>query len=188
MGLFDMIKGAVNAVTGGGAKVTIEFQPALVMPGGAVQVKVTATSTGGEIKSQGCYVDVLGSEVVNAQGVHATRAHAPAAPTAPPAGGGLMGQVQAASQPAPAAATGGDKVNVSVSKTSFEQSFRIAPAMVLAPNETKVFTGTITIPATAQPTFQGAYAKHTWMVRGRIEAWGNDPDSGYQTLRVGLAT
>jgi hypothetical protein len=175
MGFFDALKGAVNAITGGGAKVTIEVRPALVMPGGQVSVKVVATSTGGEIKSGGCFVDVLGSEQVNAQNVHATPAHRPGV-------GGAMASAAAGQAPA------GTTYNVSVSKATFEQSFQIAPAFVLAPNETKTFEGSFTLPAGVQPSFQGAYAKHAWSVRGRIEAWGNDPDSGYQPMRVGLTT
>ena len=167
MGFFDAIKGAVNAVTGGAAKVTVEFQPQTVMAGGTITVKVTAVSTGGEVKSQGVFVDLLGSEQVHAQDVHAT----------PRTG---MGQPHAAS-------TTGQRYDVSVSKTTFEQSIQISPAFVLGAKETKVFEGKVTIPAGSQPSFQGTYAKHQWSLRGRVEAWGNDPDSGYLPIRVGLA-
>lgn len=166
MGLWDSIKGAVNVVTGGGAKVNIEWQPALIMPGAPVKVRVTATSTGGELKSGGAFVDVLGSENVNVRNVST-------GPTPTPTPG----------NPHPKATT-----DVHVSKATFEQSFQIAPAFVLGANETKTFEGTVTLPGNAQPSFQGAYAVHQWSMRGRIEAFGNDPDSGFKVMRVGMSS
>ena len=150
MGFFDKLKSAAQAVTGGAAKVTIEYQPQVVMGGESVTVKITCTSTGAEVKSKGVFVDIRGLEVIsvdknaagNEQGVHA-------------------------------------------SKNTFEQEFQIAPALVLPPNESKLFEGSITLPPTAQPTFQGTYAQHKWEIRGRLEAFGNDPDSGWLPLRVG---
>jgi hypothetical protein len=62
MGFFDKIKGAVNAVTGGAARVSIEWQPATAMPGEPLQVRITATSTGGAINSGGVFVDVRSTE------------------------------------------------------------------------------------------------------------------------------
>lgn len=167
MGFFDALKGAVNAVTGGGAKVTIEVTPAMVMPGGTLTVKVTTTSTGSDVKSAGVFVDILGSEQVQAQDVHATPRHA-------------AGQAHATAP--------GQRYDVSLSRTTFEQSIQIAPALTLGAKETRVFTGQVTLPTNVQPSFQGQYCKHQWSIRGRLEAWGNDPDSGYQPIRVGLAS
>src|SRR3989304_6076715 len=52
MGFLDKLKGAVNAVTGGAAKVTMEFEPKAVYPGDVVRVKISATSTGSEVKAK----------------------------------------------------------------------------------------------------------------------------------------
>ena len=71
-------------------------------------------------------------------------------------------------------------------ETTLDQAFQIAPAFVLAANETRQFEGTFEIPPNVQPTFTGVHASHHWEIRGRIEAFGNDPDSGYQPLRVGM--
>src|SRR5262249_31370019 len=65
MGFLDKLKGAVNAVTGGAAKVTMEFKPATAFPGDTVGVKITATSTGQEVKSKGIFVDLQGLEGIN---------------------------------------------------------------------------------------------------------------------------
>ena len=151
MGFLDKLKSAASAVTGGAAKVSIEYQPQVAMAGDSIRVKITCTSTGGEVKSKGVFVDLRGLEVVN------------------------IGEHQA----------GNDSL-VHASKTTFEQEIQIAPALVLPPNETKFFEGTVQLPATAQPSFHGTYAEHKWEIRGRLEAFGNDPDSGYQPLRVGI--
>lgn len=65
MGFFDKLKGVANFVTGGAAKVTIEWQPHVAMPGEPLHVRVTATSTGPTINSQGVFVDVAGHEQLN---------------------------------------------------------------------------------------------------------------------------
>jgi hypothetical protein len=67
MGFFDKLKAAANFVTGGAAKVTIEWNPPLAFPGEPVRVRVTATSTGPVINSGGCFVDVAANETLNIQ-------------------------------------------------------------------------------------------------------------------------
>lgn len=152
MGFLDKIKGAVSAVTGGGAKVTLEFRPPFAMPGEPVQVRVTATSTGGEIKSKGLYIDLRAVETVRVD----------------------KDEVAGAER------------DVNCSRETFTQEIAISPAFVLAPNETKTFEGVVNLPANCQPSFTGKLTQHEWTIRGRVEAFGNDPDSGYQPLRVGL--
>lgn len=151
MGFMDKLKGAVNAVTGGAAKVTFEFEPAVACAGETIRVKISATSTGGEVKSKGVFVDLLGSERVT---VHK----------------GATPELQS---------------DVTVSKTTLEQSFQIAPDFVLAANETKLFEGQFQVPNVALPSFAGQLAQHNWQIRGRIEATGNDPDSGFKPIRIG---
>ena len=150
MGFFDKLKSAAQAVTGGAAKVTLEYQPQVAMAGDAITVKITCTSTGSEVKSKGVFVDIRGLEVITVDKNAAANDQA-----------------------------------VHASKNTFEQEFQVAPALVLPPNETKLFEGSVTLPPTAQPSFRGTYAEHKWEIRGRLEAFGNDPDSGWLPLRVG---
>jgi hypothetical protein len=150
MGFFDKLKSAAQAVTGGAAKVTIEYQPQVVMGGESISVKITCTSTGSEVKSKGVFVDIRGLEVINVDKNTANTDH-----------------------------------GVHASKNTFEQAFQVAPELVLPPNETKLFEGSVTLPPTAQPSFHGTYAEHKWEIRARLEALGNDPDSGWLPLRVG---
>jgi len=151
MGFFDKIKGAVNAVTGGGAKVTIEYNPPVAFPGEPIFVRITATSSGGEVKSGGIFVDVQGTEHVALNKGAAANVHEP----------------------------------IRVSNSTFSNAFPIAPGFVLAPNETKMFEGSFPFPH-GMPTYEGPCAEHEWSIRGRVEAFGNDPDSGFVPIRVGL--
>jgi hypothetical protein len=150
MGFLDKLKGAVNAVTGGAAKVQIEYPQNLVFGGDMVPVKITATSTGAEVKSKGIFVDLEGVEDVSIR-----------------KGDSNVDQ------------------NVSASKRTFEQQFQIAPAFVLAAGGTQLFEGQIQLPATALPSFRGNFVEHKWQIRGRVEATGNDPDSGWKPIRLG---
>jgi sporulation-control protein spo0M len=151
MGFMDKLKAAAHAVTGGAAKVTIEYQPQVAFAGDSIQVKITATSTGAEVKSKGIFVDIRGLEVIQLD-KHAANS----------------------------------QTDVHHSKATFEQSFQIAPEFVLPPKETKQFSGTLTVPPSLQPSYKGNHAEHRWEIQGRVEAFGNDPDSGWQPLRIGL--
>jgi sporulation-control protein spo0M len=147
MGIFDKIKDVTNMVTGGGARVTLEYDPQTGFPGDTVSVRITATSTGGQVKSGGVFVDLQAVERV---------------------------RVSRASE-----------ADVQTSHTTFNQEFRIAPAFTLAPNETREFEGVVRLPPNVQPSFSGRYTQHEWTIRGRVEATGNDPDSGFQPFRMG---
>ena len=167
MGLFDAVKGMVQAVTGGGVRVTIECDP-FAFPGEELRVRVSVTSTGGEVKSQGVFVDILGSEHVKIPASPVPQNAPRPATEAPPAG-------QSSTPPK----------DIEASHVSCSQSFQIAPAVVLAAGESRQFEGAIRLPPGLQPSYAGRHAQHSWFIRGRLEAWGNDPDSGYQPLRVG---
>jgi hypothetical protein len=58
----------------------------------------------------------------------------------------------------------------------------VHPAFVLKSDEHKVIEATVTIPP-GQPTYHGTI-DHIWEMRGRLEAFGNDPDSGYRQVQV----
>ena len=151
MGLFDKLKDVANMVTGHAARVTLEYEPKVAFPGEDISVRITATSTGSQVKSGGIFVDLRAIERVSVNHTSSS----------------------------------GSYETVQNSHTSFEQEIQIAPAFVLGANETKAFKGTVRLPTNAQPTFSGYYAKHEWAIRGRVEATGNDRDSGFQVFRVG---
>jgi hypothetical protein len=150
MGFLDKLKGAMNAVTGNAAKVTIEFNPAIAFPGDHVQVRITATSTGGEVKSKGVFVDLRGLEEISLP-----------------------------------KNTSGDHQKIDAQRDTHSNEIQIAPAFVLGANETKTWEANVQLPGGIQPTYNGIFTKHQCQVRGRVEATGNDPDSGWQQIRIG---
>lgn len=152
MGFFDKLKGAMQSVTGGAAKVTIQFHPPIAFPGEAIQVRITAASTGGEVKYSGVWVDVQGVEEVRLK----------------------KGTVENVGH------------DIAKNNVTYTNQFMIAPAGVIAPGQTVSFDGVIPLQANVQPSFDGALCDHGWGIRGRLDTFGNDPDSGFQAFRVGL--
>lgn len=158
MGVFDKLKSVGQSMTGGAAKVSIEYPLQAVFPGEPMQVRVTVVSNaGGEVKSQGVFVDLVAEE-------HITGSESARCPKC------------------------GNNFNTPVreAKKTFEQSFPIASALVLAPGQSQTFEAQLQVPGGAQPSYQGPHVHHDWKIRGRIQTFGNDPDSGFQALRVGM--
>ncbi len=150
MGLLNKLKGAVNAVTGGAAAVTIEYDRSTAFPGDTVEVKLTATAKSNDVKVKAVFVDLRSVEEIS------------------------VGKKQS------------DKLddNLNLENETFKQAFQIAPEFVLAAEETKIFVGQVQIP-NVSPTYKGQNASHQLYLRGRLDARGNDPDSGYQEVIVG---
>lgn len=145
MGFLDKMKSVGSAVTGGAARVSIEYPHQPMRSGDSIAVKVGVISSGKEVKSGGVYVDIFASETGQVKCKH-------------------CGQM------------------TNVSNETVKQSIPIAPAFVLQPNESKVFESTVQVPG-GQPTYNGQL-RHEWKIRGRLESFGNDPDSGFQVIEV----
>ncbi len=69
-----------------------------------------------------------------------------------------------------------------IKNENVKQAIPVGPAFVLQPGETKVFEANISIPG-GQPSYNGQIS-NIWKIRGRMEAFGNDPDSGFQTIEI----
>lgn len=151
MGFFDKLKGAVAAVTGGAATVTMEFQP-IAFPGDTIGVRITATAKSNAIKGDGIFVDIQGVEEIRLRKDDAEQ---------------LTG-------------------DLSISRNTLDRSFQISGPFQVGANETQQWEGTIQMPANAQPTFDGSICDHGWGIRGRLAMFGNDPDTGFLPIRVGL--
>jgi sporulation-control protein spo0M len=156
MGVFDKLKNAAQAMTGGAAKVSIAYPQQAVLPGEGMSVQITVMSSGGEMKSQGVFVDLVAQEHVTAN----------ESATCPRCQNKFTMPVREA-------------------KKTFEQSFPVAPAFVLSSGESRTFAVMLQVPSGAQPTYAGPQSHHEWKIRGRVQSFGNDPDSGFQALRVG---
>jgi len=145
MGFLDKMKSVGSAMTGGAAKVSIEYPHQPMRSGDSISVKVTVVSTGKEVKSGGVFVDVYAEENGQVKCKHCQQ----------------MTQVHS---------------------ETVKQAIPIAPAFVLGANEQKTFEASIQVPS-GQPTYNGV-VRHEWKIRGRLEAFGNDPDSGFQTIEI----
>lgn len=148
MGFFDKVKGALNAVTGGAARVHFTHGPQVIFPGEQAQVGVTATSTGLELASKGLFIDLAASEIVDFR--DASDNH------------------------------------IRYQEQTFYRELQVAPPFVLAANETRQFEVVFAVPMEARPSFYGKLCRHHWQIRARVEAIGNDPDTGWVDTRVGL--
>lgn len=145
MGFLDKMKSVGTAMTGGAAKVSLEYPHQMLKPGDSINVKVTVVSMGKEVKSGGVFVDIHATEV---------------------------GEVKCKTC----------QKMVSIRSETVKQAINIAPAFVLQPNESKTVESTIQIPM-GQPTYHGT-VRNEWSIRGRLDAFGNDPDSGFQVIEV----
>ena len=145
MGFLDKIKAVGTAMTGGAAKVSIEYPHQPLKPGDSLAVKVTVVSMGKEVKSSGVFVDIYAQEKGQVRCSHCNE----------------MTQIQI---------------------QTVKQAIPVGPAFVRQPNETKTFEATIQVPM-GQPTYNGQI-NHEWTIRGRLDAFGNDPDSGFQVIQV----
>jgi len=145
MGFLDKMKSVGSAMTGGSARVSIEYAHQVLKPGDPLPVKVGVISMGKEVKSGGVYVDIHAAEVGQVKCKHCNQM-------------------------------------TNINNETVKQSISIAPAFVLQPNEQKVFEATIQIPM-GQPSYSGN-VRHEWKIRGRLDAFGNDPDSGFQVIEI----
>ncbi len=155
MGFLDKMKSAVGTMTGSTADVSIAYPMQPVRPGDTMHVKVTVISTGGQVKSNGVYVDVKARE------------H-----------GSLSGSYRCSK-----CGHTDSNARVSMSKVTIDQKIPIAGTFVLQPNESKEYEADIQLPY-GEGTYHGRVVNHEWQIRGRLAAFGNDPDSGYMTFEV----
>lgn len=56
-----------------------------------------------------------------------------------------------------------------------DHTVQIFDAFKLGPKESRAFDGEVEVPADIDPTLD-------WEIRGRIETFGNDPDSGFEDV------
>jgi sporulation-control protein spo0M len=147
MGFLDKVKGALNAVTGGAARVQFTYGPQVMFPGEPVKLGVTATSTGQEVQSKGLFVDLAATELVDFRDASDT--------------------------------------HVRYQEQTFYREIQVAPAFVLAPGQSRQFDVVFLLPPEARPSFTGKLSRNQWQIRARVEAFGNDPDSGWIDTRVG---
>jgi len=148
VGFFDKVKGALNAVTGGAAKVQFMYGPQVLFPGEQVQIGIHATSTGQQVQSKGLFIDLSATETIDFKDQSDN--------------------------------------HIRYQEQTFYREIQVAPPFVLAPGETRQFQAVFVVPPEARPSFTGKLCRHHWQIRGRVEAFGNDPDTDWVDTRVGI--
>jgi len=173
MGFFDKLKQGVKAVTGGSAKVTMEWEPKDVAPGQLVGVKITIQSTGSEVKSQGVFVDFDGDETLLVPPIPT--------PVANPGQGEPVDLMNPAAPPA--AETAAPSEPETDTNRICSEVFTLCGPFVLGAKETKVVEGKVNLPTSLRASSATQLGCH-YQIRGRMEAFGNDPSSGYKDITV----
>lgn len=154
MGFLDKMASAFDPITGAGAVVNIAYPRHPIKVGEWISVKIYITSTGGEIKTNGVFVDFLAAEKGRVNGY------------------GRCSHCNESSY-----------TTVEVNNATVDTAIPLAHPFVLRPNEQKEFEGQVQVPYGA-PTYRSRYISHLWYIRGRLDAFGNDPDSGYKEIVI----
>ena len=156
MGLFDKLKGAASAITGGAAHVTVtvgEFTR-----GQEGQAVVRCQAKDAEVKYDRIYLKVRGIEHVEVRDRDMVAGHHGDVHTRVEVGRG--------------------------SRETFGDEIAVAPGGVLAANEVAEWTVSFTIPESANGAYDGILASHHYELFAGMDCWGNDPDSGWVQFHV----
>ncbi|HJL14716.1 MAG TPA: hypothetical protein RMH99_03615 [Sandaracinaceae bacterium LLY-WYZ-13_1] len=69
-------------------------------------------------------------------------------------------------------------------RVSFEHRVDLGGPQELKEGESYTWEGEIPLPPDVGPTFRGHMICHEWEIQGGLDAFGNDPDSGWVNLEV----
>ncbi|MDD8027444.1 MAG: hypothetical protein PHI34_13135 [Acidobacteriota bacterium] len=145
-----------DAVTGGWVKIHLQWsEPVLGKP---IQVRINADGVKSDKDIDGVYVQIVAEEKVSVPDVH----------LAEKVNGVLQEKIQ----------------DVENTMITYDQKFPIGGPQPLKTGQTYEWSGTITIPADAKPTYLGLRASHSWRITAGLEVKGNDPDSGWAAIPV----
>jgi sporulation-control protein spo0M len=70
-------------------------------------------------------------------------------------------------------------------ESTYANKFKVANAFKMKNGETKEFTAIITLPKDCPVTYAGSNANHKIQIQARLDTKGNDPDSGFQDIKIG---
>ena len=68
--------------------------------------------------------------------------------------------------------------------TTYTEKFVIGDKVALQEGQTMTWEGEITVPDSANPSFDGHMISHQWTILGALDCFGNDPDTGWQTFQM----
>ena len=156
MGFFDKVRTLKNAITGGGAEVSVEIAQAT--PGEAFEVIVRAQVAEDAIDIDRVYLQIRGSERVEVPDVEVVR--------------GSGDDEESTTE------------TVSVETETFSLEVNVADQQTLAANEEYEWRATAELPSDALPRYRGKLCEHAYEARASLDCTGNDPDSGWVEFEV----
>jgi hypothetical protein len=161
MALMDKLKGIGRALTGSGAKVTVSADSGTIAA--PFTVRITATVADADLAIRGVYLLVRAQEIVRLD----------------------SGEVERSIRAKIHDFQADGRLNgITSTETTCDMRIQVAGADTLKAGQTYTWDGTVKLPPTSAPTFNGRNAQHVWQVQAGLDATGNDPDSGWVTLHV----
>ena len=152
MGFFDKVKGAVNKLTGGGAKVSVMVSGNDLK--GTLNVTVSAEIKDNPIQISKVYLWVKSQEKIDVPK------------------NSLPDNLRQYAQ------FGLSLINDKFPK----KEYVVAQAQTLEAKQNYSWSIDITIDASATPSYNGQFASHEWVFLAGLDCSGNDPDSGWQKI------
>jgi hypothetical protein len=158
MGFFDKLKSAASALTGGAAEVTLT--PDGLTFDGPFVIKVSATVGDNDIQARGVYLKIEGSEEVSIPEDEVIYQRQNADPNL-------------------------QRQRIRAHGRTFLIEYPVADGQVFQAGQTYEWAVSVTLPDGAPGLYEGRFARHEIKAMAGIDMSGNDPDSGWMTLRVG---
>ena len=156
MGFLDTIRTLKNALTGGGAEVSIEVAP--VTPGEEFEVVVRAQVANDDIDIDRVFLQIRGNEVIEIPDVEVVK--------------GSGEDEESVTE------------TVTVVAETMALEVNVAAKQTLAANEEYEWRVTAELPSDALPHYRGTHCEHAYTARASLDCFGNDPDSGWIQLDV----
>lgn len=157
MGFWDKVKSVKNMVTGGAAKVHVEFMEHERELGEPFNVKITAHVKDADLSINGVYLKLRAEERIEADGIEVEYEH---------------GEQEV------------EREIVRKSVTTFQHEINVSGPEDLTANETYEWEVEIVIPDNLNGTYRGQFAWHEYALFAGLDATGNDPDSGWVGFEI----
>ncbi len=155
MGFFDKLKAVGNAITGGAANVSIVVDGEPVL-GEPFNVIITA-DVKSDVKVDKIYLLVKAWEEVKAEGVEIEYED---------------GEMEV------------EKEMVHKVVDTFNAEIAVDGAQELSAGEKYEWVVEVNVPTEHNGTYRGVHARHEWQLFAGLDAFGNDPDSGWVGFEI----
>jgi hypothetical protein len=163
MGLLDKLKSVGKILSGGGAQVHLEIGEASLHE--PFPVKVKALISDDELKINGVYLLVRAEEEVRLDGDRVERT--------------IRERIEDF-------AADGRLDDIVDRVTTCDFRVNVAGPATLEANGDYEWDAEVTLPPGSTPSFRGRNCAHVWQIQAGLDAFGNDPDSGWVEFHVPL--